>query len=407
MSDPVAVFTRELLRYGRDIHAIESAAEAMPHDATVNAYAAAAALFAQTGDSAAKAAPFLVRARAVARERDDLDLVRAVAAWARGDLAEAIAVHGERLRRRPDDLAAARIRQLHQLDSGDSDGLLETVRLTLAADPQNHFLLGQLAFALEQVGDIEGSEAAARRALDSAADDDPWTHHAMAHALYARGDVEGGIAWIERHADLWERSNAFMHTHAWWHAAISHLDAERDASALAVYDERLRAACPNCVQSLVAAVSLLARLALRGADIRSRLADLADRLAGHAADRVNGFLDLHYLYGLALSGRDSEVAAMLADLSGTPADPGGRGLAAHAQGQFADAARWLESAAPGLHHLGGSHEQRDLYELVELDAALRSGRTSQARRLLARRVASRPSVAWQRRQLEALDRAAA
>jgi len=407
MSDAAMTFTRELLSYGQRIRDVLDAADAAPRDPVLNAYAAAASLFAMTAEAPAKAAPYLARAAAAARDPDDVELVRAVSAWSRGDLDAAIAIHRERLRRRPDDLAAAKICQLHHLDRGDAGGLVDTVRLVLPANERDPRVLGQLAFALEQVGDLDGSEAAARRALALEDGDDPWTHHAMAHALYSRGRVAEGIDWIEGQAALWERSNAFMFTHAWWHAAICHLDDDRPDRALAIYDEQLTQACPDCVQSLVNAVSLLARLSLRGVDLGDRWDAVAERLVARSGDRVNGFLDLHYLYGLALAGRGAEAATMLAALAATAAGEGARGLEAHAAGRVAEAAERLGRAAPRLRELGGSHEQRDLYELVELDAALRAGRREHARALLARRVASRPTIVWQRRALAAIERAAA
>jgi hypothetical protein len=94
---------------------------------------------------------------------------------------------------------------------------------------------------------------------------------------------------------------------------------------------------------------------------------------------------------------------MLAALASSRAADGARGLAAHAAGAVNEAAALLSRAAPRLRELGGSHEQRDLYELVELDSCLRAGRLGQARALLARRITARPSIAWQQRVLDGLD----
>lgn len=405
MPNPIADFTQQLLSYGQQIHAIEAAADDDPADARLTIYAAASALLAQTPAAAAKAAPYLERARRTASEPDDRALLEAIEAWARGDLPAAIRLHGDRLRRRPDDLAAARICQLHQLDIGDAAGLLATVRLTLAADPANPYLLGQLAFALEQVGDVDGAEAAAHRALELAAGDDPWTHHAVAHALHARGDARAGIAWIERHAPLWDRSNAFMRAHAWWHAALSLIDLDDGVAALGVYDREIATGCPHCAQSLAMAVSLLTRLELRGIDVARRWDAIADRLADHADDRVNGFLDLHYLLGLARVGHPA-AAALARALAATPAGEGARGLVAWVAGRYAEAAAALAAAAAALARLGGSHEERDLYALIELDAAGRAGQMAQARRLLQQRTARHGGAGWERRMLAELRAAA-
>ena len=398
-----ASFTHALLSCGRDIHAVARAAEDRPGDCTLNAYAAAAELFSMKSEGRESATPFIHRARASARTDDDRLLVAAIAAWADGQLDRAIALHRARLARCPDDLAAARICQLHHIDQGDSEGLLETVRLIAPAHPDNHYVLGQLAFALEQTGDLDRAEPIANRALSLVNADDPWTYHAVAHLLYSRGEVAASVALIESQSELWERSNAFMFAHAWWHAAISQLDDDQPDRALRIYDDRITRACPNCVQSLVAAISLLARLELAGVDVGGRWQQLAPRVAARVHDRINGFLDLHYLYALARAGylRQAQALANALGLEGA------RGLLAHASGRHGEAAERMACAGSSLTRLGGSHEQRDLYTLIEIDACMRSGRRERARCLLERRVAARPSVGWQRRALTKVERIAA
>lgn len=398
MSDALSHFTHQFLSYGQDMHAIEDAADRAPSDPALNTWAAAASLFGQTPDGIEKARPYLARAQA----NGGGTLTDAIAAWARGDQHGAVERLDAHLEVTPHDLAAGRLAQILLLDRGDTAGMLAVTQRLTRHHPNNHYVLGQHAFALEQAGRLDCAEAAARKAVARADAPDPWSHHAMAHVLHTRGKVREGVDWITRHDTLWDRSNAFMQVHAWWHAALHHIDDDDLAAALRIYDDRIAAACSTCVQGLVASVSLLARLKLRGLDVDARLRALGDRLAERVHDRANGFLDLHYLYGLALAGRDEDAATMLAALAWTAAGAGARGLHAHADGRAVEAAEWLGLAAPTFHELGGSHEQRDLYELVELDAALKADRRDQAARLLARRVAARPQVAWQRKMLRDL-----
>ncbi len=44
---------------------------------------------------------------------------------------------------------------------------------------------GMLAFAMEQVEDLVGAELHGRRGTE-VQPDDPWSHHAVAHALYGQ-----------------------------------------------------------------------------------------------------------------------------------------------------------------------------------------------------------------------------
>ena len=54
--------------------------------------------------------------------------------------------------------------------------------------------------------------------------------------------------------------------------------------------------------------------------------------------------------------------------------PGCEGLYAYARGEYERAWHHLSVAVPRMAEVGGSHAQRDLFEQVLLDAALKSGR---------------------------------
>ncbi|CAN5208072.1 hypothetical protein BH11PSE5_BH11PSE5_22190 [soil metagenome] len=399
MVDALADFTRNLLSYGKNTHAICAAADVARKDATLNAYAAAAALFGMTPQTRAAAEPYLARAQRFAKTRDERLLVEAMSAWQGGDETGAIASHRERLQIRPDDLAALKICQLHHINVGDFDGMLATLRAAAPYHAENHYFLGQLAFALEETGHTAQARDLAIRAVMAAQDtgeDDPWSVHALMHAHHRAGELQDSITLARRYEALWARSGTFMGIHAWWHAAIAHLDLDQGGLALALYDQRLAPIDAHCVQSLVARVSLLARLQLRGVAVGDRWPPLVDTLMERVDDGVNGFLDVHYVYGLALAGEREmarEAAKKLEGLSSTAA----LALIADVDGDAEKAAEMLRSLAARLHCLGGSHEQRELYELIELKAALKNGRTGQAKDILYKDLATRP--AWQRRLL--------
>ncbi len=62
--------------------------------------------------------------------------------------------------------------------------------------------------------------------------------------------------------------------------------------------------------------------------------------------------------------------------------PGCEGLYSYARGEFERAWHHLSVAVPRMAEAGGSHAQRDLFEQVLLDAALRSGRLPVAQHML-------------------------
>lgn len=399
MIDALTVFTRNLLSYGKGTHAILAAADAAPQDAILNTYAAAAAMFGMTPAGRAAAFPYLVRARLTARSQEERLLLNAMSAWQSGDEVEAASLHRERLRIRPDDLAALKICQLHYINLGDFDAMSVMLREMMPLHGDNHYVLGQLAFALEETGHTQEAREMAFRAVaaaQTAGEDDPWSIHALMHAHHRAGELRDSIALVRRHEPLWTRSGTFMGVHAWWHAAIAKLDLDEADSALQVYDERLAPVDANCVQSLVARISLLARLRLRGVDTGARWAPLVDTLIERADDRVNGFLHVHYIYGLALAGRVKLARKAAQQFEGL-ASQAALALIADVEGDVADAARRLDAIATSLYRLGGSHEQRELYELVQLKAALEDGRHVQVENILSNGFKCRP--AWQRHLL--------
>jgi hypothetical protein len=107
------------------------------------------------------------------------------------------------------------------------------------------------------------------------------------------------------------------------------------------------------------------------------------------------FLTLQYLYGLARAGlpeadtllesvrRRAETApSFTREVWQEVAVPGCEGLYAYAHGDYAKAWRHLASSVPRMAEAGGSHAQRDLFEQILLDTAVKSGRLASAQQML-------------------------
>ncbi|MGL6044759.1 MAG: tetratricopeptide repeat protein, partial [Sandaracinobacteroides sp.] len=170
-----------------------------------------------------------------------------------------------------------------------------------------------------------------------------------------------------------------LQTHNWWHLALFQLELNRPDAALDLYDRRVWGVRKASCQDQANAVSLLARLEILGVDVGDRWGDLAGFLKPRTAEHVNGLLDLHYAYGLARAGADTEADSLLESLgthAGASSEPVWRdvmpvaaaGVVAHARRQRARAAAWLGRALPRLHLVGGSSTQRNLFHLLHRDA---------------------------------------
>jgi tetratricopeptide (TPR) repeat protein len=247
---------------------------------------------------------------------------------------------------------------------------------------------------------------------------DPWAHHALAHCLEARGRLVEGVAFLRSVSDTWEDCNSFMYTHNWWHLALFLIDLDRLDEALALFDQRVWGIWKEFSEDQINAISLLARLELRGVDVGSRWADVASYLGQRLHDHFVPFLDLQYLYALARAGKRSAVTEMLASLEDRAerarpfereawadcAVPAAHGLAAHARGDFAEAARLLGQAMSHLQPIGGSIAQRALFGTIHLDALIKSGWNDAAVKILQADERERPGVPSTKRALAGLYR---
>jgi hypothetical protein len=385
--------------------------------AIVQAYCAALHMFAETGDAARNARPFLERAQAAAAQASAREqrFVAAVAAWIAGDLPRAIALHEEQAREHPRDLASLKLGQYHLFNRGDSPGMLRLALHALPAAADVPYLHGMLAFAWEQCHFLEQAEASARQAI-AMRRKEPWAHHALAHVMLTQGRLAEGHAFLQDVSPTWTGLNSFMVTHNWWHQALFALELDRADEVLALYDRHVWAEVKEYSQDQVNAVSLLARAELAGVDVGKRWQDLADHLARRGHDHVLPFLDLQYLYGLARAGRGELARGWLASieahascLQGADANlwqrvcvPAARGLLAHANGDWPRAVDGLGQALPRLVEIGGSHAQRDLFEQVHTDALLRSGHLAGAQNRLQPLLRAQPESKRLRRQARRL-----
>jgi hypothetical protein len=264
---------------------------------------------------------------------------------------------------------------------------------------------GMQAFAWEQCHFLAEAEASARQALRMC-EREPWAQHALAHVMLTQGRLHEGLNFMRDACSGWTSLNSFMVTHNWWHLALFALELDQPNDVLALYDTQVWGVEKAYSQDQIGAVSLLARLELAGIDVGTRWAELAPYLRSRTQDHTLPFLDMQYLYGLSRCGMP-EADEMLQNIEQHAADtassndpwlqvwqrvcvPACRGLVAHARGQFSRAVDQLGLALPRLLEVGGSHAQRDLFELMHLDAMLRSGKLNGAQHVLQQRCQQQP-----------------
>ena len=334
-----------------------------------------------------------------------------------GDRERAQKIHEGIVAEWPRDLVAAKVGQILAIDRGDAEGILRIGERILPANRDNHYVWAMHAFGLEECNRIDEAEAHARKAIELDRRD-PWAHHVVAHCLEARGHMLDGLAFMQSMSDTWEACNSFMYSHNWWHVALFLIDLDRTDEGIELFDRHVWGIDKEFSEDQINAVSLLARLELHGANVGDRWADVAAHLKPRLHEHFSPFLDLQYLYGLARAGEQSAVTEMLASLEDRAeqasasereawadcAVPAAHGLAAHAKGDFAEAARLLGQAVPHLTPIGGSIAQRSLFSAIHLDALIRSGWNDAALKILQAGDRERPTVPATKRALADLLR---
>jgi hypothetical protein len=398
-------FIEGYLAYETRAEGIIAAADAEPGSCVANVYAGLLWMLLEAPQGARHAAKYLAaaeRAAPLATRREQLNTA-VLRAWVDDDLARTLRLCDQVSDEFPRDLAIVKMHQYFEFNRGNSPEMLRVALKVATANADVPYVHGMTAFAFEQCHLLNEAESEARAALKMRRKE-PWAQHALAHVLLTRGRIDEGAQFLEEVADTWTCLNSFMVTHIWWHLALFYLSQGRDQKVLELYDRHCWGIAKDYSQDQIGAISLLARFEIAGIDVGPRWQALADHLVARAHDTVLPFLTLQYVYGLARAGRpeaDTLLESVQHYARTAPsftrevwqdvALPGCEGIYAYAHGDYANAWRHLVSSVPRMVEAGGSHAQRDLFEQILLDAAVKSGRATTAQQILELRRKADPN----------------
>jgi hypothetical protein len=342
--------------------------------------------------------------RGEADRREDL-YVAALRAALGGRLRQAAQILDGLLDLWPTDALAMKLVHALRFMLGDARGMrasLERIAPHWAEHPLRGYFLGCRAFAAEEAGEYAAAERLGREGLELA-QDDAWGLHAVAHVHDMTGRPAEGVRWLVGRTTQWAHCNNFGY-HVWWHLALFHLERGAFGPALDLYDLRVRPVHTDDYRDIANAASLLLRLELEGVDVGGRWEELAALAGGRVQDGALVFADLHYQLALIHAGRAGAAEALADRLA---RDAGGawlhdqhevaavvghamaRGLIAFRDAAYDAALADLRRGLANLARIGGSHAQRDVFQRIAVEAALRAGDEAAAIELLAARRAAR------------------
>lgn len=347
------------------------------------------------------------------RERLHVD---AVLAWSRGRMSRAAALWEDILIDDPTDMLALKLAHDSYFYLGLQRQMRDSVARVLPrwkkSTPLYSYLHGMLAFGLCETNLYDRARKSAELALQMNRND-AWATHAMAHVYEMQADPDGGIAFMSRTLGDWEPCG-MLACHNFWHWAVFHVEKGEREAALDLFDGQMirRLVSSGAMLDYVDASSLLYRLQL-GADVKedlkSRWPCVWNAAKPHLNDRILVFNQLHFLMACLGVGASTDqlLAVPTSDKSGKvedngwPADqqlaasqvglPVMKAMVAHNEGRFGDAAEQLAAVRYDVLRVGGSDAQRDVFDLLLLDSAMRSDRHNHlAEALLAERSIKRP-----------------
>jgi hypothetical protein len=348
-----------------------------------------------------------------ANERERRHLV-AARTWLEGDWHRAVDLYGAVALDYPRDLLALQIAHVGDFYLGQQRMLRDRVARALphwsAAVPGYGYVLGMLAFGLEETNLFDRAQAMGREAL-ALERRDPWAVHAVAHVFEMQGELESGLQWLGEREPDWAPENGLAF-HNYWHMALLELERESHERALDIFDRYVWPKPSRVALEMVDAASLLWRLHLRSVDVGSRAASVADAWSDPVQLGYYAFNDVHAMMSLLLAGRAHEALDLLGRLErsagGSDSNalmarevglPLCRALNAFAQGGFSRVVDELLPLRLVAHRFGGSNAQRDVIDQTLLEAARRSGRERLARAVVSERTLLRRESPWLRRFL--------
>lgn len=281
---------------------------------------------------------------------------------------------------------------------------VEAVLIAWADHPARGYLMGCHAFTLEETGDYAAAERVGRAGVELAPDD-AWGLHAVAHVYDMTGHARSGLDWLTGREGSWAHCNNFRF-HVWWHRALMHLDLGEYDAALAHYDADIRAEKTDDYRDIANAASLLSRLELEGVSVGDRWEELAVLAERRATDGCLAFADLHYMLALCGGARDQAAVALISRMQATQRSAGeaqavishpglhiAQGLHAFSNGEYSSAWMHLRAGRADLQSIGGSHAQRDVFDRITIEAALRGGYMDAAEGLIHDRMVRRAGMA--------------
>ncbi len=339
-------------------------------------------------------------------KRERLHL-KALDFWILGNTRESCSCWDEILFSEPLDILAIKLQHFSLFWLGEALHMRATISRVLPHWNSSLFGFAQLqgmhAFALEECGDYGSAERLGREAVERHPQD-LWAIHAVAHVYEMQSNLKAGIRWLNQPLSAWKDRNPFK-DHLWWHTALFALEKGEFNQVLSLYDEAVWPDDKSFYLDIQNAASLLARLESYGVDVGDRWNSLGVVSDEKIGDHVLFFTEPHYTMALGRTDRYGSIVKQVNSLEKlkqtkvednkrtveTLAIPICSAIRDYYKEDYVSAVNQLLPIRYSYQPIGGSHAQRDVFNIYLIDAAIKSNQLDLATSLLSERVALHPN----------------
>jgi len=337
--------------------------------------------------------------------------IKALRTWCDHDDEGALSIWEEILNDFPNDILALRLAHHAHFYSGDSNAMCRSIEKVLPKwseeMPGYSFILGMRAFAHEENRNFKFAEEEGRRAV-SLNPNDPWSIHSVLHVLEMQDRHDEGISWLEGLEPHWTNSNNFRH-HLWWHKALIHIDKREFDEVVKLYDEKIWDAESEEYLDFCNDISMLVRMEICGINVGKRWEDIGYKLRDRTEEHIRTFSDAHFALALSTVGNFGGVKNLIKTFSEKGGEvrmeigvPLCQAMFNYRKENYFDCFKVLNKLKSQLFRIGGSNAQRDLFDQILIDSAIRCDHLKEAKVLLEERLRLAPKNILTKQKLDKL-----
>lgn len=233
------------------------------------------------------------------------------------------------------------------------------------------------SFGLTETNCYHQAERHARHAI-SLEPKNGWSTHALAHVFEMTSRCDEGISNMRENESLWNQSNLIA-GHNYWHWALYHLTKGEFESAIHILEQNL------VNGSGYEALSLSYLLSMEDLSIDDMLhkhdEQIGKIIEPYKAMRNRSFIDVHVMMGLCVSKKYDEAEQFMVESIGCETLHGKcvnenllKAILSYSREKYDECVEFLWPIRSNIKQIGGSEAQRDVFNLMLINASLRSSK---------------------------------